>query len=383
MAQIIKRGENKYLVRVFTGRDAQGKRTFFSKTIRGAKKDAQKFAREKETAHARGLPLEIITLTLGDYLDRWLSHCKQHVRPNTHVWYSQLLGGYVRPTLGKSKLAQLKTLDFEDLYSRLLAQGLSGRTVRHVHARLSTAFKQAVKWEVLPKNPVALATAPAIEKKEMHFLSPQEAARFVTASRDDALGVLFRFALATGLRPEEFLGLQWKDLELDNPKRGVAHVRRAAVWSRAKGRAWWFSDLKSKSSARDVYFPLSLARELQEHRRRQMEQRLRLGRAYENHDLVFPCGTGIPLHPQFINDYHFKPTLKRAELPAGVRLYDLRHSFVTLSLLSGVSVKVVSEQAGHASVEFTLDNYAHVLPEEREGASDKLESLLFSGFVTA
>lgn len=49
------------------------------------------------------------------------------------------------------------------------------------------------------------------------------------------------------------------------------------------------------------------------------------------------------------------------------------------SLLSGVKPKVVSEQAGHSSVAFTLDNYAHVLPEEREGASDRLEKLLFSG----
>jgi integrase len=59
-------------------------------------------------------------------------------------------------------------------------------------------------------------------------------------------------------------------------------------------------------------------------------------------------------------------------------LYDLRHSYVTLSLLSGVPVKVVSEQAGHASVAFTLDTYAHVLTEERETASDKLENFLLT-----
>lgn len=383
MAQIIKRGDNKYLVRVFTGRDAKGKRTFFSKTVTGTKKDAQEFAREKETAHAKGLPLEPVNLTLGDFLDRWLAHCRRGVRPNTFIWYGQLLDSYVRPTLGKCRLSQLKPLDFEDLYAALLARGLSGRTVRHVHARLSTAFKQAVKWELLARNPVSLATAPAIERREMHFLSPEEAGRFVAASYDDSLGVLFRFALATGLRPEEYLGLQWKEVELDNPKRGVARVRRAAVWSRARGAGWAFGEVKSKSSVRDVYFPLSLARELHEHRRRQMEARLRAGAGYRNHDLVFAAGTGEALHPKFVKDYHFKPLLKRAGLPETIRLYDLRHSYVTLSLLAGVKPKTVSEQAGHASVEFTLDNYAHVLPEEREGASDKLETLLFSGAVTA
>jgi integrase len=46
------------------------------------------------------------------------------------------------------------------------------------------------------------------------------------------------------------------------------------------------------------------------------------------------------------------------------------------TLCAGVDVKTVSEQAGHASVAFTPDNYAHVLSTMKQGASDKLESLL-------
>ena len=382
MAQIIERKrDEKYLVIVFTGRDAQGKRTYYRKMFCGTKRAAEKFARDKEAAHDKGLPLEPQTLTVNEFLDRWLKHSQKHVRPNSHTWYSWLLEKYVRPTLGNCRLAQIKPLDIEDLYARLLEQGLSGRTVRHVHARLCTAFKQAMKWEVLLKNPAALATAPAIDEQEMQFLKPDEAARFITATYDDAaLGVLLRFALATGMRPEEYLGLQWKDLELNGAKRGVAHVRRAAVWLLTGG--WEFGKLKSKASARDVYFPASLVRELLEHRRRQMEERLKLGEHYENHDLVFATKLGTPFHRKHITTYHFKPALRRAELSETIRLYDLRHSYVTLSLLSSVKPKVVSEQAGHSSVEFTLDHYAHVLPEEREGASDKLETLLFSGVGT-
>ena len=67
-----------------------------------------------------------------------------------------------------------------------------------------------------------------------------------------------------------------------------------------------------------------------------------MGRQYANHDLVFAKSVGTPIHRRHITGYHFKPTLKRAELPATVRLYDLRHSYVTLSLISGVKPKVVS-----------------------------------------
>jgi integrase len=381
MAQIIEVVKSKkYLVRVFTGR-RNGKRTFYSKTITGTKKDAREFGREKERAHKLGLPLEPTNLTVDELLDRWLKQCQRHVRTNTHAWYCSLMDNYVRPHIGKCALAQLKPFDFEDLYAKLTEQGLSGRTVRHVHTRLGTAFKQAVKWEMLTKNPVTLAAPPPVEKNEMHFLSPDEAKRFVAATYEDPSGLILRFALATGLRPEEYIGLQWRELVLDNPKRGVAHVRRAVVWSKA-GKGWSFGDVKSRASVRDVYFPLSLVRELQEHRRRQMEARLRMGKHYQNHDLVFAAPAGEPLHPDKVRRLQFRPALKRAELPATIRLYDLRHSYVTLSLVGGVKPKTVSEQAGHASVQFTLDNYAHVLPEEREGASDRLESLLFSASVT-
>jgi hypothetical protein len=171
MAQIIeKEKDKKYLVRIFTGRDAKGKRTFFNKMFTGTKAEAKKFAREKETARDRGLPLETQTLTLNDFLDRWLRHCQKHVRHNSHAWYSDLMQRYVRPTLGDCRLSEIKPLDIEDLYAKLLEFGLSGRTVRHVHARLCTAFKQAMKWEVLLRNPASLATTPALKRRRCFFL---------------------------------------------------------------------------------------------------------------------------------------------------------------------------------------------------------------------
>lgn len=375
--QIIKRGENTWLVRIFLGRDCKGKRSYHNKTINGTKKDAQRYAREKERARDIGLPLEPITVTVNDYLDRWLKFCEQHVRDNSHYWYSQLMECYVRPTLGAHQLTRLQPLDIQNLYTSLLEKGLCGRTVRHVHARIVTALNQAMVWRIIQQNPAALVKPPKIVKNEMHFLSPNEAARFLIAAQKDSYSLLLTFALSTGMRPEEYLGLQWSELDLERPSRGVARVRRV-VTQLSNGGGWKWGDVKSPSSRRDVYFPLSLVQELKKHRMKQNELRLRMGQKYEDNNLVFATKLGTPIHRKFVTVYHFKPTLRRAELPENIRLYDLRHSYVTLSLISGVAAKVVSEQAGHSSVAFTLDNYAHVMPEEREGASDKLEKLLFS-----
>lgn len=376
--QIIKRGDNTWLVRIFLGRDSEGKRAYLNKTVHGTKKVAQAFVREKERTRDLGLPLESLNITFNEYLNRWLKFSQQHVREYSHYWYKQLLKNYVRPTLGTRRLSELQPLDFQSLYDHLLERGLSGRTVRHVHARIVTALNQAMRWRMIQQNPASLIKAPKIIKKEMHFLTPEEAARFLAATEEGQYGVLLRFALATGLRPEEYLGLQWKELELDRTDRGVMRVRRV-VHQLSLGGGWKWGDVKSLSSRRDVYFPLSLARELKKHRIQQQELRLRMGNEYEDNNLVFATKFGTPIHRKFVTTYHFKPTLKRANLPQTIRLYDLRHSYVTLSLISGVAPKVVSQQAGHSRVAFTLDHYAHVMPEEREGASDKLERLLFSG----
>jgi integrase len=258
----------------------------------------------------------------------------------------------------------------------LTERGLAGRSVSHVHARLVTAFNQALVWRLIQQNPVSLVKPPRIVKNEMAFLAPAEAHRFIDATRDDSHGLILRFALSTGLRPEEYLGLQWQELVLDNALRGIARVRRV-VTPLIEGGGWKWGGVKSPKSKRDVYFPLSLVHELKKHRLRQMAIRLKLGANYQDHNLVFATGIGTPMHRKFLADYHFKPTWKRAELPSTIRLYDLRHSYVTLSLISGVKPKVVSEQAGHSSVAFTLDTYAHVLPEEREDASYNLKQLLF------
>jgi integrase len=378
--QIIKRGDNTWLVRIFLGRDSGGKRTYLNKTIHGTKKVAQAFVREKERARDLGLPLEALNITFNEYLDRWLKFSQQHVREHSHYWYTKLLGNYVRPTLGTRRLGDLQPLDFQSLYDHLIERGLSGRTVRHVHARLVTALNQAMRWRMIQQNPASLIKAPKIIKKEMHFLTPEEAARFLAETEDGQYGVLLRFALATGLRPEEYLGLQWKELELDRTDRGVVRVRRV-VHQLSVGGGWKWGDVKSPSSRRDVYFPLSLVRELKKHRIQQQGLRLRTGNEYQDNNLVFATKFGTPIHRKFVTTYHFKPTLNRANLPQTMRLYDLRHSYVTLSLISGVAAKVVSQQAGHSRVAFTLDHYAHVMPEEREGASDKLEKLIFNRAV--
>jgi len=111
----------------------------------------------------------------------------------------------------------------------------------------------------------------------------------------------------------------------------------------------------------------------------QSEYRLKLGAAYESHDLVFASEIGGPIHYRNLTQRYYEKILKEAGLEnEGFVLYSLRHSCATLLLIAETNPKVVAERLGHTSVKMTLDTYSHVLPSMQRDATDRLESLLYA-----
>lgn len=362
------------MVRIFTGRDAIGKRRYVNKTIRGTKKEASTYLNKTLTAMSTGTFVEPSQLTVDDYLHKWLATAaKPRLRERTFEDYSEKLARYVRPLVGSQKLSDVRSLDIQSIYGAMTARSLSPRTVRYTHAILNSAFKQAVKWNMLLRNPCEAVELPRQERKEMQALSPLEVGRFLTASEGDAYHALFSFALTTGMRPEEYLSLKWSDLNLDER---TAAVTRTLVWR--KGGGWYFGEPKTTRSRRTVTFGETVARALRTHRAKQSESRLRAGSAaYAQENLVFATLDGTPINIRNLTLRHFKPILQQAGLPANFRLYDLRHTCATLLLAANEHPKVVSERLGHATITLTLDTYSHVLPSMQRAASDKLERLLY------
>jgi integrase len=372
--QIIPRGDDTWVVRIFMGRDGNGKRQYLNKTIKGKKKDAQDYLSKTLTAISTGTFVEPAKETVDVYLDKWLeAAAKPRLSERSYADYKALLERYVRKPLGSKKLSDLKTLDIQALYSEMQVRGLSPRVVRYTHAVLSSALKQSVRWGMLPRNPAEYVQLPKQIRTEMRALGPAEAAKFLAALDGDRCQTVLTFALATGMRPEEYFGLQWKDVDMTQ---GTVTVQRALVW-RIKGGGWYYGEPKTSRSRRTLPLPNSMIKALAEHKRQQAEERLRAGLLWQDHGLVFTTTIGGPLNISKLTRNHFKPALKRAGLPESVRLYDLRHSCATLLLQAGENPKVVSERLGHSTITLTLDVYSHVLPDMQKAAAEKLENLLF------
>jgi integrase len=370
--QIYKRGERTWQVRIFIGRSASGKQIFHRKTIHGTKRDAERYLVAAKREMDLGIFVEPTTISLNEYLDRWLRDAaRPRVSRRTADGYADLLARYIKPALGHKPLDKLQVLDIQKVYGEMLSRGLSARLVRHAHSALHNALKQAVKWGLLSRNPSDLVELPKVPHKERRVLSPVEAQEFLKAADVMPHGLIFEFALITGMRPEEYLALQWADLDF---QRGTAQVRRALVRHK---KSWSFEDPKTARSRRTVYLPAQLIEKFMAHKRKQSKARLKLGAAWQAFDLVFCSEEGTPLAIPNLTYRYFRPILTKAGLPR-IRLYDLRHSCATLLLIAEENPKVVSERLGHSTIVLTLDTYSHVLPHMQQSASARLENLLYN-----
>ncbi len=371
VGQIIARGDRRWLIRVYLGRDQEtNKRKYHNRTIHGPMREAQAYLTKRLRERDLGRDLEGAKITLNEYLDRWLETAvKPRVREKTCQDYDGMLRRYVRPSLGERLLTALRPLDVQITYQQMMERGLSGRTVGYTHAVLRSAMQQALNWRLLLKSPVDGLKLPRQSRHEMQALTVEQVRMFLKVALATPHGPVLAVAVATGMRPSEYLGLKWQDIDWARQTVGVVRSLR-----RLNGK-WCFADTKRSRSRRPIKLQSWIVVILHGLYMTRTTMTTPNDPFPEGIDLVFKTVSGHPMNADCLAK-HFRSILEVARLPR-IRLYDLRHTAATLALAAGVSPKVVSEQLGHASTAFTLDTYAHVLPHMQDEAATNVEALLF------
>jgi integrase len=343
------------------------------KTIYGKKRQDVADQLAKALAdRADGIVFDDKNLTLGEYLDRWLSDAvRGTVRESTYSRDKYLVTNHVKPSIGRMKLKNLNARLLQSLYRERLDSGLSGSTVQKIHHVLHKALTQAMRWELIPRNPADSVKAPTPTPKEMHPLSALEARQLLEAARGDRLEALYVLAIHTGMRRGELLALKWADVDLD-----LATVRVRRTLTRGEdGRGYVVGAATKSGKGRHVRLTPSAVEALKRHRARQAKEKLKVGGLYRDQDLVFAGEGGNPINPSNLRNRSFKPLLERAGLPR-ITFHDLRHTCASLLFQRNVHPKLVQELLGHASVAITLDTYSHMLPGMGSEAADAIESAL-------
>jgi len=143
-----------------------------------------------------------------------------------------------------------------------------------------------------------------------------------------------------------------------------------------KGRGWIAGASTKSGKTRRVRLTRRAVAALNDSRKRQLEERISLGRLWQDQGLVFPNETGSLFNPSNLRNRSFKRIKARSGGREDLHFHDLRHTCATLLLSEGVNAKVVSEMLGHASITITLNTYSHVLPDMQDSAADAMEAAL-------
>ena len=305
-------------------------------------------------------------MTLGEWLDIWLKECAEpSVRPSTYKGYRGYAERNIKPSLGNKQISKVTAADVQTLYRKLQREGgvdggaLSPTTVRRIHGVLHQALNAAVDRHLIVKNPTDDVTLPKKVTAAKTILNDKQLERFMEAIKaDEHWHDFFYLEITTGLRRGELLALQWTDLDIEN--RTLAVTRQV---NRISGELA-VSPPKTRNSIRTLALPQQavdlLIAEHQKHPR---------------NPYMFPSPkTGTMYDPDAFRRTHDK--ILKAIGAEHIRFHDLRHTFATLSLKSGVDVKTLSGALGHYSAGFTLNTYTHATAQMRQDAADTIGGVI-------
>ena len=304
-------------------------------------------------------------MTLGEWLDKWLAeYMTDTIRENTLRGYRQYANVYIKPTLGNKPVAFVTTADVQKFYNKLKKEGrihkhpkygheLSDGMVVRIHAMFHKAMEMAVKEHLISKNPTNGTTVPKITKKEMQVLTDKQLDTFMKLiDAEEHWRDFFYTELTTGLRRGEICGLKWTDFD---EVEGKLNVNRSIS---LRNGIIVEGETKTGQGKRSFYLPVSTANILRERKKT----------AHNEWIFTDPLKPDYPIAPPAAYR-KMKALLQKAGLP-NIRFHDLRHTFATHALTSGVDAKTLSGILGHTNASFTLDTYTHVTTDMQQRASN-------------
>jgi integrase len=257
------------------------------------------------------------------------------------------------------------------MLAKMRSDGRGLPTQHRVLACLSSALSGAERRRLVTTNITRQIEIAAEETPIRPVYSHKKLGQFLDHVADDRLHALWHLYAVLGLRRGEALGLTWSMVDLDNKTLRVE--RSLGV---VDGKLTW-GPPKSKSGVRTVAMDGTTVSLLRGHWARQGEEKLALGEAYGEGDLVFARADGAPLRPEWVSR-RFLVLAKDAGLPV-IHLHDLRHSAASMMLTAGVPMKVVSTNLGHSAMAITADVYSHVTTELALAAAELTASALAAG----
>lgn len=328
---------------------------------------------------------------------------------------TSLISNYINPIIGNMEVQSI-TPRVIDQYIQTLkktpAAATKNRKARTKYVTDSTivkiikllhcAFNQAVRWELIGRNPFDNVILPEVEYKKRDIWNADTIRKALDECTDSKLYIAINLAFACSLRIGEILGLTWDNVHIEDENIAAdnAYIFIDKELTRASKNAiemlgekdiyHIFTPLmpntstrlilkkpKTTSSIRKVWLPKTVAYILKEWKKSQNELKEFLGDEYQDFNLVVTLPNGRPCENRII-EKEFLLLKEKAKLP-NVVFHSLRHSSTTYKLkLNHGDLKATQGDTGHSEIDMITKVYAHILDEDRKINAQKFESAFYA-----
>ncbi len=417
MASIIER-KGHYCV-VYNFFDENGRKKQKWETYKSAA-DAKRRKKEVEYRQEIGSFVVPQCKTLEELLREYVSlYGKNTWAISTYQSNVGLIDNYIIPIIGHLKLNELTTRVIEKYYQQLLRTKavpksyfgtkskektgfVTASTVKEVNKILRNCFNQAIKWELMEKNPCVNATLPKVKSQEREIWTADTLFQAMKLCDDTRLKLALNISFSCSLRIGELLGLTWDcvDITPESIENGTANIyinkeiQRVSkevletlenkdvieIFPSSSEKAKTVQVLKTPktvSSIRKVFLPKTVAEMLIHWKEEQDEGKELLGAEYTDYNLVFAGPFGMPTEGTRIRKAMQK-LIKDNDLPPVV-FHSLRHSSITYKLkLNGGDIKAVQGDSGHSQAQMVTDQYSHIIDENRAHNAQLFEEAFYN-----
>ena len=280
-----------------------------------------------------------------DWFTLYLSTYKRDLKPRTREEYERQHRVYIAPVIGEKPLEDISPEDCQAIINAAAENG--ERISQAVFALLRASFRRAVRSRRLQWSPMDAVDRPKHRPETGNALTQADYLAVVPEISDD---LSLSLALFAGLRRAEIAGLKWGDVDL------VANVMQVRRIRHRVGGELIDAAPKSAAGVRDIPIAPELLPILR--------------RCYR----LTPSARCIDVAPEAL-DRRWKRVQADLDLSRRYRLHDLRHTYVTRAILSGINPRVVQYLAGHSSLELTLQVYSHITIEAAQAEIRRVASL--------
>lgn len=415
MASIVKRKNRYCVVYKYVNENGEKKQKWETyKTMTEAK------TRQKEIEYRESIGTFVVPQchTMKELLNEYVAlYGKETWALSTYSSNVGTINNYILPLLGDMKLKDITPRVLEKYYQQLLRtksvpksngakpqhEFVSTGVIRDIHKLLRNCFAQAVKWELMEKNPAQNAIVPKHKAEKREIWTAETLFHAIEICENKRLKICMNLAFACSLRMGELLGLTWDcvDVSESSIAEGRASItinkelqrvsRNSMDKLNGKDVVLVFPAInsitktiqvlkapKTQSSVRKVFLPKTVARMLIRWKQDQDEIIEMLGEDYHDYNLVIAGPNGMPTEGGTIRE-DFEALIEENDLPRVV-FHSLRHSSITYKLkLNGGDIKAVQGDSGHAQTSMVTEVYSHILDDDRKTNAELFEEAFYEG----